>query len=93
MCAPTNPNDSNMNRISRKKAQSFRGDPQKKAKIKTELCKNFMNNGRCEFGLKCSYAHGYNELRMTRLYEWEDFVDVSMFRTRPCLDFVATGAW
>jgi len=92
ICIPVNTNN-NMQRTPRKKAQSFRGDPQKRAKIKTELCKNFMNLGRCEFGVKCSYAHGGHELRLTKLHEWDNFVDICTFRSRPCLDWVSTGAW
>ena len=30
---------------------------------KTELCKNFMQTGNCEFDNDCAYAHGYNELK------------------------------
>lgn len=29
---------------------------------KTELCKNFMENGYCEFNDECAYAHGMAEL-------------------------------
>lgn len=29
---------------------------------KTELCKNFMKTGTCEFQGECAYAHGYVEL-------------------------------
>lgn len=33
-----------------------------KLKYKTELCRNFENNGHCKFGNKCSFAHGKAEL-------------------------------
>ena len=29
---------------------------------KTELCKNYMKTGCCEFQGECAYAHGYVEL-------------------------------
>lgn len=29
---------------------------------KTELCKNFMDKGHCEFNDECAYAHGLGEL-------------------------------
>lgn len=31
---------------------------------KTELCKNFMQKGFCEFNDECAYAHGLHELNM-----------------------------
>ena len=30
---------------------------------KTELCKNFMETGVCEFSKDCAYAHGFDELK------------------------------
>ena len=33
-------------------------------KYKTELCTNWMVNGKCKFGKKCSYAHGESELKL-----------------------------
>lgn len=30
---------------------------------KTELCKHFIRTGRCKYGSKCQFAHGYGELR------------------------------
>lgn len=30
---------------------------------KTELCRKFSDNGICKYGNKCSFAHGYSELR------------------------------
>jgi hypothetical protein len=43
----------------RKRAISL-GD---KTKYKTELCKNFDETGICEFGSRCIFAHGEQELR------------------------------
>ena len=32
-------------------------------KYKTEMCKNYLNMGKCKFGNKCVFAHGSEELR------------------------------
>ncbi|KAL4480808.1 hypothetical protein ABPG72_001677 [Tetrahymena utriculariae] len=32
------------------------------AKYKTEMCKNWVENGKCNYGDKCKFAHGKNEL-------------------------------
>ena len=79
--------------ITKKKPQSFRDNPLKKAKVRTELCENFMLGRPCEFGSKCSYAHGEHELRLTKLREREYIEDIWTFRTKPCFDWVSTGAW
>ena len=34
-----------------------------KQKYKTEMCKNFMVTGKCEFMNSCSFAHGQDELQ------------------------------
>lgn len=31
-------------------------------KYKTELCKNFVSTGKCNYGKKCRFAHGKDEL-------------------------------
>ena len=31
-------------------------------KYKTEMCKNFSENGYCHYGDKCQFAHGAHEL-------------------------------
>lgn len=77
----------------KKKPQSFRDNPLKKAKVKTELCENMRKTGKCEYGTKCSYAHGKHELQLTKLYERENLEDISTFRSRPCPDWVSTGSW
>ena len=33
-----------------------------KLNYRTQLCRNFMETGQCEFNDDCAYAHGYNEL-------------------------------
>lgn len=30
---------------------------------KTEMCKNWIQTGECEFGAECAYAHGKDELK------------------------------
>lgn len=34
-----------------------------KMKFKTEMCKNWQENGSCKFMDKCSFAHGEHELK------------------------------
>jgi butyrate response factor 1 len=31
-------------------------------KYKTEMCRNWMEHGSCEYGPKCNYAHGKRDL-------------------------------
>ncbi len=33
-----------------------------KQKFKTEMCKNWIEAGRCRYGAKCQFAHGYHEI-------------------------------
>jgi hypothetical protein len=35
---------------------------QKNSKYKTEMCKNWIETGHCNYGAKCRFAHGKNEL-------------------------------
>lgn len=32
------------------------------AKYKTEMCKNWVDTGKCNYGEKCKFAHGKGEL-------------------------------
>ncbi len=75
--------------------QNLRGDPFRSAKVKTELCRNFMTAGGCAFGDKCNYAHGVHELKYTKLMDLEraGLVDIEIFRTHPCPTWVSTGSW
>lgn len=75
--------------------QNLRGDPFRSAKVKTELCRNFMTAKGCPFGDKCNYAHGEHELKYTKLMDLEraGLVDVEIFRTHPCPTWIATGSW
>ena len=33
------------------------------SRYKTELCRQFSENGECKYGDKCQFAHGYNDLK------------------------------
>jgi hypothetical protein len=43
----------------------------------------------------CTYAHGEEELQMTKLLDLHEagLVDMALHRTKPCLTWVATGSW
>ena len=77
-----------------KRPQSFRDDPSRRARVKTELCERFKRGEVCPFGDKCSFAHGVEELKLKKLYDLQsaNLEDISWFRTRPCFDFVSTGS-
>jgi hypothetical protein len=51
------------------------------SKYKTELCRNFYQ-GKCEFGDKCTFAHGESDLRT---------VPISMPKTKKCKQFHEKG--
>ena len=40
--------------------QNLKGDPTRQAKVKTELCKFYIQGCNCPFGSRCNYAHGKN---------------------------------
>ena len=75
--------------------QNLRGDPFRKSKIKTELCRNFMQSGLCQYADKCNYAHGKDDLKFQTLLELDNggVTDVEIYRTRVCFTWVATGSW
>ena len=53
-------------------------------KIKSSLCKNYMERGTCPYGRRCQFAHGPNELKCNS--------DNSMsYKTRPCHSFERKG--
>lgn len=70
-------------------------DPIRKSRIKTEMCLHFINKTSCPFGANCTYAHGEEELQLTRLMDLHEagLVDATTYRTVPCLTFVSTGSW
>ena len=51
-------------------------------KIKTEMCKNWQK-GKCNFGKKCAFAHGFEELRAK--------VVSKNFRTKDCKNYSQFG--
>ncbi|KAL7567539.1 hypothetical protein ACA910_000145 [Epithemia clementina (nom. ined.)] len=75
-------------------ANAGEDDLVRKTRLKTELCMHYRNGRPCPFGANCTYAHGEEELQMTKLMDLHDagLVDVETFRTRPCLTWVATGS-
>ena len=71
-------------------------DQSRKQRAKTELCMHFINGRVCPFGVNCTYAHGEEELQMTKLMDLHRaglLEDVKTYRTKPCLTWVATGSW
>ena len=53
---------------------------QKNSKIKSSLCKNYMEEGVCLYGDKCQFAHGTEELKCNS----ENQV---CYKTKPCYSF------
>jgi hypothetical protein len=67
----------------------------RKTRVKTELCMHYENGRPCPFGANCTYAHGEEELQMTKLLDLETagLVEVETYRTKPCFAWVMTGSW
>jgi len=59
-CSKKNREKKQMNFQSRK--QMLRYIENFKINYKTQLCRNFMDTGNCEFDDECAYAHGHPEL-------------------------------
>lgn len=70
-------------------------DPMRKSRVKTELCMHYIRNSPCPFGSICTYAHGEEELQLTKLMDLHraGLVDCVTYRTKPCLTWVSTGSW
>mmetsp|Transcript_23908 Transcript_23908/g.36585 ORF Transcript_23908/g.36585 Transcript_23908/m.36585 type:complete len:111 (-) Transcript_23908:322-654(-) len=49
-------------------------------KLKTELCKSWMESGTCKYGDKCAFAHGEAELQKKKHV-------ASRYKTKPCQAF------
>lgn len=73
-----------------------KGDEQiRRSRLKTELCLHYTNKTICPFGNNCTYAHGEEELQLTKLIDLHraGMVDIDTYRTKPCLTWVSTGSW
>lgn len=70
-------------------------DSVRKSRLKTEMCMHYSSNRPCPFGSNCTYAHGEQELQMTKLLDLSKagLIDVDTYRCKPCLTWVATGSW
>jgi hypothetical protein len=59
-------------------------DPVRKSRIKTEMCMHYENGTHCPFGVNCTYAHGEDELQMTKLMDLHraGLVELETYRTK-----------
>lgn len=81
---------------SKKSTRSAREeDPVRRSRLKTEMCMHFENGSNCPFGTNCTYAHGEEELQMTKLVDLHraGLVDMDTYRIKPCLTWISTGSW
>lgn len=65
-------------------SQAKRTDCQHRAKMKVELCRNFIAMNSCPYGSKCRFAHGLKELLQNSELN-------SNFRTKNCKAFYVGG--
>lgn len=61
----------------------FLPNSSKNTLYKTELCKHYIEHGRCRYELKCQFAHGVDELRGVLRH--------SKYKTTICKSFIASG--
>ncbi len=54
------------------------------AKYKTEMCRNWQLYNECQYGKKCQFAHGYNELHVKSNIN-------AFYKTRQCNLFHEQG--
>jgi hypothetical protein len=81
---------------SKKSTRSAREeDPVRRSRLKTEMCMHYENGSNCPFGANCTYAHGEEELQMTKLVDLyrAGLVDLDTYRIKPCLTWISTGSW
>ena len=63
----------------------FKGEAKDfKIKYKTELCKYYESQGFCQYGDKCAYAHGVENLR-------SKVTNTTAYRTKKCTQFFEQG--
>ena len=69
----------------KEKNGQFKGEAKDfKIKYKTELCKFFEIDGKCQYGDKCAYAHGIENLR-------SKVTNTTAYRTKKCTQFFEKG--
>jgi hypothetical protein len=79
-----------------KKAAGLRDDDAvRKSRLKTELCMHYESDMTCPFGESCTYAHGVEELQLTKLLDLHraGLADCKSYRVKPCLSYICTGSW
>jgi hypothetical protein len=54
--------------------------PLKTDLYKTELCRKWIETGKCKYGKKCQYAHGHNELRNVVRHQKVTFYRFNSFK-------------
>lgn len=55
--------------------------PIDETKFKTEMCKNWSETGRCNYGSKCKFAHGRTELQD------KSIPNKNRYKSRPCTSY------
>jgi hypothetical protein len=64
-------------------------------RMKTELCRYIVGGSNlCPYKERCTFAHSISELQSCKFSDYAaDLDEASFFRSRPCLDWVASGSW
>lgn len=66
-------------------------------KLKTEMCRNILKIGYCQFKENCHFAHSKEELRkfetVEEMHEAGLITDPKNYMARPCFFGVSTGSW
>jgi len=62
-------------------------------RFKTEICRNFKENGKCQYDDLCQFAHGRNELRLKdrHMNVSQDVVRHNKYKTKLCQKFWIQG--
>lgn len=53
-----------------------------KIKYKTEMCKNWVEKGKCSYSVRCRFAHGLQELMKP-----ETEPEIQEYKSKPCISF------